>query len=110
MKLTEIPRAAVVAWCPCTEHANYIATGSILGSLDSDFSSSAKIEIFDTSVKHEAKLLGVAPSADRFTKLSWGNPAPSEHALGVIAGSMVDGSISLFDPAKILEKFVLNFE
>jgi len=109
MKIYEINRSAVAAWSSCSEYTNYFATASIVGSLDSDFSASAKIEIFDISAKNNGYApIGVTSSVDRFTRLAWGNPNPELHPMGIIAGGNVDGTIQLFDPAKILKKFVQN--
>lgn len=107
MKICEIERAAVVAWSSCSEYSSYFATGNIVGSLDSDFSSSAKIELFDSSEKSGTPI-AVARNSDRFTRLAWGNPSPQDFPLGVIAGSNVDGTIQLFNPERIMNKCVAS--
>lgn len=109
MKLNEISRTAVTTWCPLPAYSNYIAAGSIAGSLE-DFSSELKLEIFTTdpaSCTHksisdtEDTLIGKVTLADRFDRLAWGRPN-SDYELGIIAGSMIDGSIALYDASKIV--------
>jgi protein transport protein SEC31 len=111
MKLSEISRTAVSTWCPLPNYSNYIAAGSIAGSLE-DFTAGSKLEIFTidaTSSKHKTideendnkMLLGRVTSADRFNRLAWGKPN-NDYELGLIAGALVDGSISLYDASKIV--------
>ena len=111
MKLSEVSRTAVTTWCPLSSYSNYIAAGSIAGSLE-DFTAGSKLEIFTTdpsSSKHTTideendnkMLLGRVTSADRFNRLAWGKPS-QDFELGVIAGALVDGSISLYDASKIV--------
>ena len=40
--------------------------------------------------------------SQRFACIAWGKPS-KEYPHGLIAGGMVDGSISIFDPQKLLE-------
>jgi protein transport protein SEC31 len=104
MKINEIHRAAALTWCPCTEHTDIIATGSIAGSLE-DFSSGSKIELFATDLNStQAKLLGSASTPDRFNKLSWGNPVSETFPYGILAGAMVDGTIGIWNPEKMLNE------
>eukprot|EP01080_Neovahlkampfia_damariscottae_P000496 gene496-8010_t len=104
MKINEIHRAAALTWCPCTEHTDIIATGSIAGSLE-DFSSGSKIELFAKDLNSsEAKLLGSTNANDRFNRLSWGNPLPETYSYGIIAGAMVDGTVGIWDASKIIDE------
>ena len=107
-RLNEIHRTAVSAWSPCPGHSHYLALGSISGSLE-DFSSEAKLEIFKgldlqkgSKKENDTKPLGTVVSADRFNRLAWGQPNDS-FEMGVIAGAMADGNISLYDPKKIVD-------
>lgn len=103
MKINEIPRAAAISWCPLSEHSNVIATGTIAGSLK-DFSAGSKLEFFSTNLNStEANLLGGVDSYDRFNKLAWGNPCSNTYDYGVVAGAMVDGTISIWNPKNIIE-------
>ncbi len=104
-RLNEIYRTAVSAWSPCPGYSNYLAVGSISGTID--FSSEAKLEIIKgVDLKRTADtttegVLGSVVSADRFNRLAWGQPGET-FEMGVVAGAMLDGNITLWDPKKII--------
>jgi protein transport protein SEC31 len=104
-RLNEIYRTAVSAWSPCPGYSNYLAVGSISGTID--FSSEAKLEIIKgVDLKRTADTttegaLGSVVSADRFNRLAWGQPGET-FEMGVVAGAMLDGNITLWDPKKII--------
>ena len=110
MKLNEISRTAVSTWCPLPTYSNYMAAGSIAGYLE-DFSSELKLEIFNTDpvsrkrhepiTETENTLIGKVTIPDRFNRLAWGKPN-NDYEMGIIAGSMIDGSITLYDASKIV--------
>ena len=75
MKLKEVSRNATVAWSPLSHHPDLIATGSVSGSLDANFSSSAELEIFPLELSNTSsslKPLGSASTPYRFNRLAWG--------------------------------------
>lgn len=103
--IKSVPRSALAAFSP---EAPYLATGTMAGAVDLSFSSSANLEIFKMDLRgdgHELPLAGACPSGERFHRLSWGRPptSPSEdYALGLVAGGLVDGSISIWNPLRLI--------
>lgn len=99
------PRSALAAFAP---DAPYLAAGTMAGAVDLSFSSSANLEIFKLdfqSDSQELPVVGACPSSDRFNRLSWGKPksGSGEYSLGLIAGGLGDGTISLWNPLKLIE-------
>nr|XP_019707398.1 protein transport protein SEC31 homolog B isoform X2 [Elaeis guineensis] len=98
------PRSALAAFAP---DAPYLAAGTMAGAVDLSFSSSANLEIFKLDFQsdaHELPIVGACPSAERFNRLSWGRPgsASEDYPLGLIAGGLGDGSISVWNPLKLM--------
>jgi protein transport protein SEC31 len=46
VKLKEIPRTATFAWSPTVPDL-YLATGTVAGAIDADFSSTSKLDIWN---------------------------------------------------------------
>ncbi|CAL9088000.1 unnamed protein product [Musa acuminata var. zebrina] len=98
-------RSALVAFAP---DAPYLAAGTMAGAVDLSFSSTANLEIFKLDFQsdaHDLPVAGSCPSAERFNRLSWGNPpgsASEEYALGLVAGGLSDGSIGIWNPLKMI--------
>jgi protein transport protein SEC31 len=96
-------RSALVAIAP---DAPYLAAGTMSGAVDLSFSSSANLEIFKLDFQSDAPDLPLAvsiPSPDRFNRLSWSKPAPSEEfSLGLLAGGLGDGSIGVWNPLTMI--------
>eukprot|EP01018_Ginkgo_biloba_P001782 Gb_38895 [translate_table: standard] len=97
-------RSASVAFAP---EAPLLAAGTMAGAIDLSFSSSANLEIFKLDFQSddpELPVVGECPSSERFNRLSWGNTGAGsqEYSLGVIAGGLVDGSISIWNPATLM--------
>jgi hypothetical protein len=99
-----IDRCAASSWCSTPEYSEYLVTGSIAGTLD--FSSSeSTLEFWSTGLKtNNAQLLGSLQVNERFNKLSWGNPLPNTFKYGIVAGSLTDGSIGIWDPTPTITK------
>ncbi|XP_010938544.1 protein transport protein SEC31 homolog B isoform X1 [Elaeis guineensis] len=98
------PRSALAAFAP---DAPYLAAGTMAGAVDLSFSSSANLEIFKLDFQsdvHELPVVGTCPSADRFNRLSWGRPGSvsEDYSLGLVAGGLGDGSISVWNPLKLI--------
>lgn len=115
MALKQVNRSATVAFSPMSP---VLAAGTMAGAIDLSFSSSACLELFGvdlSSSESELKLLGNVPVSDRFNRLSWGKfGSDTKHfPHGIIAGGLVDGSVNLWDPSKLLRYykslFVLHF-
>ena len=78
------------------------------GAIDLSFSTTACLEIFSTDYadgEFEMPTRGKAvPSTERFHRLVWGRGAASEETrLGLIAGGLVDGTVNVYNPAKIVD-------
>ncbi|XP_078428662.1 transducin family protein / WD-40 repeat family protein [Wolffia australiana] len=100
-----VPRSALASFCP---DSPFLATGTMAGAVDLSFSSSANLEIFNLDLGSEGPelpIVGACPSGERFHRLSWSRPpsSPSEdYALGLVAGGLVDGSISVWNPRRLI--------
>ncbi|CAN6455970.1 unnamed protein product [Victoria cruziana] len=97
-------RSASAAFSPVSCH---LAAGTMAGAVDLSFSSSASLEIFKLdfhSDEWELPVVGECASSERFNRLSWGKPGSSseEYSLGLIAGGLVDGSINVWNPQKLI--------
>ncbi|KAM0954325.1 putative transcription factor WD40-like family [Dioscorea sansibarensis] len=97
-------RSALVAFAP---DAPFLAAGTITSAVDLSFSSSSNLEIFKLDFQsdaHELPVIGACPSAERFSRLSWGRvgSASEEYAMGLVAGGLGDGTVSLWNPAKLI--------
>ncbi|KAF5196242.1 transport protein SEC31-like protein, partial [Thalictrum thalictroides] len=100
-----VNRSASVAISP---DSPYLAAGTMAGAVDLSFSSSANIEIFKLDFQSnqdtDLSLVGESPSAERFNRLAWGSVGSDteEFSLGLIAGGLVDGSVTLWNPLSLI--------
>ncbi|KXX77682.1 Protein transport protein SEC31 [Madurella mycetomatis] len=104
VRLREIPRTAAFAWSPGPNPL--VATGTRSGAVDADFSDETKLELWDLNLDAPDHGLELQPMSSistesRFYDIAWGAPS-DEHPRGVIAGAMEDGSLQLWDAAKLL--------
>ncbi|KAK3304246.1 uncharacterized protein B0T15DRAFT_535897 [Chaetomium strumarium] len=104
VRLREIPRTAAFAWSPGT--SPFLVTGTRSGAVDADFSDETKLELWDLNLDAVDQGLELQPIASistesRFYDIAWG-AASDEHPRGVVAGAMEDGSLQLWDAAKLL--------
>lgn len=97
MKLKEIDRTATFAWSPNNLR---IATGTVAGTVDADFSSSSQLEIWDVDLMDRSSegfrltKPAVSISADtRFHDLVWHNTG--KHSL--IVGATESGSLEVWE-------------
>lgn len=99
-------RSALVAFAP---DSPYLAAGTMSGAVDLSFSSSANLEIFKLDFQSDdldLPVVGECPSGERFNRLSWSkavSAAAEEFSLGLVAGGLVDGSISVWNPLKLIQ-------
>eukprot|EP01083_Nonionella_stella_P045693 122579_1 len=105
----QINRAATLAWCPDDRGRTLLAAGTVEGMLDANFQSSTQLEIYDTSLSVPGTgmpIVGSVSSRSCFKKLSWGckGIAEGSHPLGIIAGGMADGSLTLWDANSIVNQ------
>ena len=99
-----VDRAATLAFSPT---APYVAAGTMAGAIDMSFTTSSTLEIFkvDFDGSTELPLAGAAvPAPERFHRLAWGTTGieSETHSLGIIAGGLVDGTVLLYDPSKVV--------
>ncbi|KAH9300540.1 hypothetical protein KI387_012123 [Taxus chinensis] len=97
-------RSALVAF---SSEAPFLATGTLAGAFDLSDSPSAHLEIFRLDFNSDGKelpVVGECASSEQFNRLSWGNSGigTEEYPYGVIAGGLSDGSINVWNPAKIM--------
>ncbi|CAK9869335.1 unnamed protein product [Sphagnum jensenii] len=107
MALKSIQRSATVAFAPM---AQMMAVGTMAGAIDLSFSSSANLELLKldfASTELDLPVLSSCVTVERFNRLSWGTfgvGSLEEFPLGVIAGGLADGSIHLWNPAKLISE------
>ncbi|KAK4101470.1 WD40 repeat-like protein [Parathielavia hyrcaniae] len=104
VRLREIPRTAAFAWSSGSNPL--LVTGTRSGAVDADFSDETKLELWDLNLDAPEQGLELQPVASistesRFYDIAWGAPS-DEHPQGVVAGAMEDGSLQLWDAAKLL--------
>ncbi|KAK4130847.1 hypothetical protein BT67DRAFT_445171 [Trichocladium antarcticum] len=104
VRLREIPRTAAFAWSSGASPS--LVTGTRSGAVDADFSDETKLELWGLNLDTPDQGLELQPIASistesRFYDIAWGAPS-EEHPRGVIAGAMEDGSLQLWDAAKLL--------
>uniref|UniRef100_A0A0D6QV06 Sec16 Sec23-binding domain-containing protein n=1 Tax=Araucaria cunninghamii TaxID=56994 RepID=A0A0D6QV06_ARACU len=102
--LKSATRSALVAFSP---EAPLIAAGTLAGAFDLSDASAAKLEIFKLdfqSYDPELPVVGECPSTEQFSRLSWGNVGigTEDYPYGVIAGGLSDGTIHVWNPAKLM--------
>ncbi|XP_054028449.1 protein transport protein Sec31A isoform X4 [Dryobates pubescens] len=107
MKLKEVDRTAMQAWSPAQQHPIYLATGTSAQQLDATFSTSASLEIFELDLADpslDMKSCATFSSSHRYHKLLWGphSMASAERVSGVLLAGGENGSVILYDPAKII--------
>ncbi|KAK9471062.1 uncharacterized protein V1510DRAFT_219806 [Dipodascopsis tothii] len=110
VKLKEIPRTAAFAWSPGS-HQPFIASGTVAGAVDADFSSTTTLDIWDLNLidksvngfQLDAPEVSINTDA-RFYDLAWG-AASVQRPMGIIAGAQENGALSLWDPQAILDGF-----
>ena len=104
MALKQISRSGTVAFAPTS---SYMAVGTMAGAIDLAFSSTPVLEVYQldvTSSDTEMPLRGSKEVNDPFNRLTWGTLGSDtqEYSLGVIAGGLADGSVHIWNPAKML--------
>ncbi|RCK56363.1 Protein transport protein SEC31 [Candida viswanathii] len=95
VKISEIAGTSTFTWS--LDNLPLMATGTVAGALDINFSSSAKLEIWDifsSSSKHEP--IFTAPVDNRFYALAWSKPF-EERPQGLIAGAFENGTLEFWD-------------
>jgi protein transport protein SEC31 len=106
MKLSEISTGSCVAWSPIVKNSSVIACGTVAGILDTNFDTSAHLELYKLDLRNpktEPKLIGSTTVNDRFSRVCWSSTGvQSSFPNGVIAGGLANGIVQIFDPSKIM--------
>ena len=105
MKVAGLKRSSTVAWGASLEHSSLLAAGTVAGAISDSFNSSAHLEVFKLdSQAGELGLLGSIQTSERFHRLAWGTKGMENGSMphGILAGGMVDGTIKIFSPSKMI--------
>lgn len=116
-RLREIPRTAAFAWSTSVIKP-LVATGTRAGAVDADFSDETKLEVWGLDKPSDSKPIATISTDARyecsydclsvsqlicpsFFDLAWSEPT-KEHTEGIIAGALENGSLDLYDAAKLI--------
>ncbi|PHH82901.1 hypothetical protein CDD82_4335 [Ophiocordyceps australis] len=104
VRLREVPRTAAFAWLPGPGKP-MLVTGTRAGAVDADFSDESKLELWDLALDNREQGVELQPVASitteaKFYGIAWG-PPDSEHPKGIVAGALENGSLDLWDAAKL---------
>jgi protein transport protein SEC31 len=99
-------KGATIAWSSTPAHANLIA----LGTKDSggvgfdDYGGVLELHMLNLSGPGPAStLMGKVKTSARFATLAWSEMATKqEFSYGIVAGGMSDGTVNVWDPAKLV--------
>ncbi|KAG0337089.1 protein transport protein S31, partial [Podila humilis] len=107
MRQKVISRTSTFAWSP-GQHTPLLATGTVAGAFDANFTNTSQLEIFDLNLTDKspesleiAQPAGVVASNARFNRLAWASPTV-DRPYGIIAGGMENGELNLWDANAIL--------
>ncbi|KAK0282526.1 protein transport protein S31 [Friedmanniomyces endolithicus] len=104
--LRELQRTAVFAWSPGAGPP-LIVTGTRTGAVSDDFSDETKLELWDLGLDKPSPQADLKPVASLstdsgFNDIGWSEPS-DEHPLGLVAGALDNGSVDIWDAAKLRE-------
>ncbi|KAF9191753.1 protein transport protein S31 [Haplosporangium sp. Z 767] len=107
MRQKTISRTSTFAWSP-GQHAPLLATGTVAGAFDANFSNTSQLEIFDLNLTDKSpesmelnQPAGLVSCNARFNRLAWASPTV-DRPYGTIAGGMENGELNLWDANAIL--------
>jgi len=105
VRLREIPRTAAFAWSPGTT-SPFLATGTRAGAVNDSFSDDTQLELWDLSLDTAGQGVELQPTASvtsdsRFHDVAWVQPKEGKEK-GIIAGALENGSLDLWDAARLL--------
>eukprot|EP00817_Percolomonadidae_sp_ATCC50343_P003788 CAMPEP_0117418478 /NCGR_PEP_ID=MMETSP0758-20121206/244_1 /TAXON_ID=63605 /ORGANISM="Percolomonas cosmopolitus, Strain AE-1 (ATCC 50343)" /LENGTH=428 /DNA_ID=CAMNT_0005198991 /DNA_START=12 /DNA_END=1294 /DNA_ORIENTATION=+ len=103
MEITNIKELAAISWCPVEKATQLMVAGTLAGTVQLDFGSSATLMIYETNNTGEKKIVGAIETPDKFYKLTWGKHPNAEY--GLIAGSMLNGTIGVWNPKIIIDEY-----
>ncbi|KAG0346435.1 protein transport protein S31 [Podila humilis] len=107
MRQKTVSRTSTFTWSP-GQHVPLLATGTVAGAFDANFSNTCQLEIFDLNLRDKSpeavevsQPVGTVPSSARFNRLAWASPTV-DRPYGMIAGGMENGELNLWDANAIL--------
>lgn len=106
VRLREIPRTSTFAWSPGA-HLPIIATGTVAGAVDADFSNTTQLELWDLDLQNGQAGLELSPLASvntesRFYDIAWSRVS-NERPRGIIAGALESGALDLWNADVLLD-------
>ncbi|KAI5474282.1 hypothetical protein MNV49_003665 [Pseudohyphozyma bogoriensis] len=99
--MKELPLTSIPIWSPSALPVPLLATGTVSGALDENFSSDSTLELWDPFSEDAVESLGKVSVSSRFNRLAWGGVS-DERNTGVIAGGLENGEIWLWNPEGII--------
>ncbi|GAB5032925.1 secretory protein sec31 [Nannochloropsis oceanica] len=98
---------ANLAWSPVPDQGNLVALGTRDGGGGGfdDYGGELEIHKLDFGIGDtRTKVMGTVRTNGRFTALAWSalNNKRADFALGVVAGGLADGTVAIWDPAKLV--------
>ncbi|OQS06532.1 transporter Sec31A [Thraustotheca clavata] len=105
--LKEVNAHATVAWSPVKQRANLLALGSKDGVGVGFDNYGGELQMYSmdfADVSPSLVQLGSIKTSSRFMTLSWADVLKHQSTceLGLLAGGMADGTVSIWDPSKII--------
>jgi protein transport protein SEC31 len=98
METCQIQGYGIPTWGPSKATRGLLATGTHAGSAEED--SLLRISQYDVNSPEGLVLKGVTQSPAKFSSLDW---IDFKDDIGIMAGGMADGAITLWDPKKLLD-------
>ncbi|CAO1623334.1 unnamed protein product [Sympodiomycopsis kandeliae] len=107
-----IPRTATFSWSPAALQAAepYIATGTVAGALDENFSNESVIEIWKPDYANRgtpAKPIANVSTSAKLNRLAWGL-IDANHPKGVLAAGLENGELGIWDAQKVMDGNAAN--
>ncbi|KAG5417427.1 SEC31 [Candida metapsilosis] len=101
VKISEINRTSTFAWS--SDSLPLLATGTVAGAVDINFSSSAALEIWDIfSPVGKTEPLFSASVENKFYALAWSKPFEGR-SKGLLAGAYENGTVEFWDVANLIK-------
>mmetsp|Transcript_4865 Transcript_4865/g.6298 ORF Transcript_4865/g.6298 Transcript_4865/m.6298 type:complete len:1158 (+) Transcript_4865:55-3528(+) len=107
-------RGATVAWSPIVSHPDVIALGAKdSGNVGFD-NYGGELELFDlgitSSTTNKPQVIGSVKTTSRFSSIGWTtfgstNTTSTNTPLGLIAGGMDNGTITIYNPSSIIQTY-----
>lgn len=102
-----IPRTATFAWSPSTLQTSepYVATGTVAGALDENFSNESVLEIWQPSYSKETPSvnpIATTQTSAKLNRLAWGYVSQNTPK-GLLAAGLENGELGVWDADKVIK-------